>query len=94
MTAAPPVLSPSSIILLPSSHCVIFPQGKIQRAFSKMFLFFIFYSFKNSMILKLPDLKVKGWECPYCLRLFTIFRSVYQQFLHYKLEAVIWFDEK
>ena len=46
------------------------------------------------MILKLPDLKVKGWECPYCLRLFTIFRSVYQQFLHYKLEAVIWFDEK
>ena len=41
MTALPPVLSPSSILL---SHCLIplsFPQGKIRRA-SKQFFFFSF----------------------------------------------------
>jgi len=27
------------------------------------------------MILKLPNLKLKGWECPYCHRLFTIFQK-------------------
>jgi hypothetical protein len=46
------VLSPSSILLPPSSHCAIIPESKIRHAFPKCY-YFILIIFSNYVTMKL-----------------------------------------
>jgi hypothetical protein len=52
MTAPRPVLSPSSILPTPSSHCAFNPARKYSE-FSKNIMISIFYAFKN----------LRDWNC-------------------------------
>jgi len=51
MTALPPVLSPSSILPPPSSHCVSIPAKKNPACLSEMLFFNLFYLF--SLLFKI-----------------------------------------
>ena len=57
MTAAPPVLSPSSNLPPPSSHCAFIPARKILRRLSKRF-FLIFNFFLNCIPYKYVSRRV------------------------------------
>lgn len=55
MKAPPPVLSPSSILPLPSTHCALIPSRKKSVRFSKM----LFFSVLKIIRLKLSNLKLR-----------------------------------
>jgi len=58
MTAPPPVLSPSSILLLPTSHCALIPVTRNSARISKIPLtqFFVAFYLQIARSPKLPNL--------------------------------------
>ena len=64
VTAPPFVLSPSSILPLPASHCAFIPARKFMARFSSMLLFQIYLCFWNCLSLKFRNLKLHDRECP------------------------------
>ena len=56
MIARPPVLSPSSILPPPSSHCPFIPVSKISRPVSEMLLFYFVYISENCVSVELRNL--------------------------------------
>ena len=64
MTAPPPVLSPSSILLPPSPYCSCIPTGtKIGACFKNIILFLLFFLSSLRLKLHIMKLRTSGRVC-------------------------------